>query len=188
MCFSIQPSLNNDSSITFIVISSSPKSLLFVQQHIAREQLSLFTFPVSMLPKTAVRVKLIEVKRSLLHTLINFCSPSSSSTSSSFLLGQPKGNHPTKNLLISCWIRRADSPLNCTIPRYHAKKRTGTHRSVDMKTKRLLYLVAAHSCTKLKAVWTTLEDEHVDHYPPSGENTILEGKTRRSLWRLSRAV
>lgn len=72
ICFSIQTFQNSASSITFTVTSSSPKSLLMVQQHTNREQLSLWALSVLKLPKSAAknaaRAKLMEAVRSPPHT------------------------------------------------------------------------------------------------------------------------
>lgn len=129
MCFSIQNPQNSASSIRFIGTSSSPRSLLLVQQHVDREQLCCVLFQFWSCPRLQSEMlhwlKMMEVKRSLSHMLISF-SPSSPSTFSSVLLGQPKVNYPIKNLFICCWIKGTDSPWSCIIPSCDARKRTGT--------------------------------------------------------------
>lgn len=134
ICFSIQTSQNSASFITFIVTSSSPESLLLVQQyidreqHIDREQLSLCAFPVLKPPKSAVSKA--DGSNEVTPTQPPVSSPSSPATSSSDLLGNSKANYPTKNLSIFCWIREANSPWSCMIPWCDARKRTGTPMAV----------------------------------------------------------
>lgn len=80
--------------------------------------------------ETLLWLKLMEIKRSLPHTLISLFSILPPSTSSSVLLGQPEANYPTQNLFIFCGIRGADSPSSCIIPQCDVRKRTGTHVGV----------------------------------------------------------
>lgn len=133
ICFSIQTFQNSAPSMTFIVTSSSPKSLLLVQQdidreqHIDREQLSLCAFPVLKLSKSAVKNAApaqtdgsIEVTPT--YPPVSSPSPHLPPVQISWLTP----NYLTKNPFFSCWIREAGSPWSCTIPR----KRTGTHMRV----------------------------------------------------------
>lgn len=101
ICFSIQTSQNSASSITFIVTSSSPKSLLLVQQHIDGEQLSLCAFPVLKLSKSAVKNAAPAKADGS-----NEVTPTHPPVPPQLLPAQiswatPKANYPTKNLFIS---------------------------------------------------------------------------------------
>lgn len=117
---------------------------------------------------------LMEVKRSLPHTLISFFPilPIYLHLSS---LGsaQSKLSHqkPVHFLLDrgSWFTLKLHNPSTW----WCKEENRDTRGSGDMNTEGLPSLVAAHSCTRLSAAWTALGEEHVDHSLSTGENTIL---------------
>lgn len=176
MCFSIQTPQNSASSIRFTGTSSSPRSSLLVQQHVDREQLSLCAFPVLNLPKTAVRNVALakddggkEVTVPHAHQFLSIL-PIYLQLSS---LGSAQSELSHQKLIHLLLDQGNWFTLKLHNPFMWCKEENRDMcGSGDMKTERLASLVAAHSCTRLSTVWTTLE-EHVDYDLSTGENTIL---------------